>query len=167
MWLARRIASTLLTALALLCLTLGLGALVAVNPAASLTPVFNERFGTYLFAIAVCGFVTWLALRNRSGVGDFVEGRAAGAGLAVNALILLAVGWEIHAYWWYLQWRGDWTLMHDYRMYAQFTYSAFFMVFGAALLALGFWRRVAFLRWQALVLLAVAIGKVFTVDVSR
>ena len=51
-------------------------------------------------------------------------------------------------------------------MYAQFTYSAFFMAFGATLLALGFWRRVPFLRWQALVLMAVTIGKVFLVDVS-
>jgi uncharacterized membrane protein len=146
---------------------MGLAALVTVNPSASLTPVLNERFGTYLFAIAVCGFVTWLAMRETERESTISwKAIAAGAGLAVNALILLAVGWEIHAYWWYLQWRGDWTLMHDYRMYAQFTYSAFFMLFGAALLALGFWRRVAFLRWQALVLLAVAIGKVFTVDVS-
>ncbi len=170
-WLARRVASTLLTVLALLCLALGLVALVAMNPAASLTPIFNERFGTYLFAIAVCGFVTWLALHTADeSIPDSPiawKGLAAGAGLAVNALILLAVGWEIHAYWWYLQWRGDGTLTHDYRMYAQFSYSAFFMVFGAALLAAGFWRRVAFLRWQALVLLAVAIGKVFTVDVSQ
>jgi uncharacterized membrane protein len=166
-WLARRIASTLLMLLALLCLALGLVALVAVNPAASLTPVFNERFGTYLFAIAVCGFVTWLAMQEPEPESPIAwTSIVAAAGLAVNGLILLAVGWEIHAYWWYLQWRGDWTLMHDYRMYAQFTYSAFFMVFGAVLLALGFWRRVAFLRWQALVLLAVAIGKVFTVDVS-
>ena len=56
--------------------------------------------------------------------------------------------------------------MHDYRMYAQFTYSAFFMLFGAALLGLGFARHSAFLRWQALVLLAVSIAKVFLGDVS-
>jgi uncharacterized membrane protein len=31
----------------------------------------------------------------------------------------------------------------------------------------GFWRRSAFLRWQALVLLAVSIGKVFLVDTSE
>ena len=51
-------------------------------------------------------------------------------------------------------------------MYAQFTYSAWFMVFGAMLLATGFWRRSAFLRWQALVLLAVTIAKVFLADMS-
>lgn len=55
----------------------------------------------------------------------------------------------------------------EYRMYAQFTYSAWFMLFGAILLAAGVWRRSAFLRWQALVLLAVSIGKVFLVDVSE
>jgi len=170
MWLARRVGTLLLTVLAGLCLALGLIALVTVSAPASLTPIFNERFGTYLFAIAVCAFVARLAATAPADPGREPaiawKEIAAVAGLAVNALILLAVGLEIHAYWWYLRWHGDWTLMHDYRMYAQFTYSAFFMLFGAVLLALGFWRRSAYLRWQALVLLAVSIGKVFTVDVS-
>jgi uncharacterized membrane protein len=168
-WLSVRVRGMLLRVLAVLCVGLGSVALVTVNPPASVTPIFNERFGTYLFAIAVCAFIAWTGARAEEPEGSASETWrtiAAAAGLTVNALILLAVGWEIHAYWWYLQWRGDWTLMHDYRMYAQFTYSAFFMLFGAALLTLGFWRRTAFLRWQALVLLAVAIGKVFTVDVS-
>jgi uncharacterized membrane protein len=168
-WLATRLRGLLLRVLAVICLAMGVVALVTVNPPASVTPIFNERFGTYLFAIAVCAFVAWLAARVAGGSkGEPAWPEiAVAAGLAVNVLILLAVGWEIHAYWWYLQWRGDWTLMHDYQMYAQFTYSAFFMLFGAALLTLGFWRRTAFFRWQALVLLAVAIGKVFTVDVSE
>jgi uncharacterized membrane protein len=171
LWLAARVRGLLLRVLAVLCLALGLIVLVTVNPPASLTPIFNERFGTYLFAIAACAFVAWLGVRTANDPtqhSDFSwTSIATIAGLAVNVLILLAVGWEIHSYWWYLRFRGDWTLMHDYQMYAQFTYSAFFMLFGAALLTLGFWRRAAFLRWQALLLLAVAIGKVFTVDVSE
>jgi uncharacterized membrane protein len=170
-WLARRAESRLLRVLAVLCLALGLIALVMVNPATSTTPIFNERFGTYLFAIAVCAFVAWLASRQDAEPGPEPSVAwpeiAIAAGLAVNVLILLAVGWEIHAYWWFLRYSGDWNLVHDYRMYAQFTYSAFFMLFGATLLTLGFWRRTAFLRWQALVVLAVSIGKVFTVDVSE
>jgi uncharacterized membrane protein len=171
-WLARRAQSRLLRVLAVLCLALGLAALVTVNPPASTTPIFNERFGTYLFAIAVCALVAWLAVKASALEQDHFSALAwptiaIGAGLAVNVLILLAVGWEIHAYWWFLRYSGDWNLVHDYRMYAQFTYSAFFMLFGATLLTLGFWRRAAFLRWQALVLLAVSIGKVFTVDVSE
>ncbi len=171
-WLARRAQSRLLRVLAVLCLALGLAVLVTVNPPASTTPIFNERFGTYLFAIAVCAFVAWLAVKAPALEQDHFSALAwptiaIGAGLAVNVLILLAVGWEIHAYWWFLRYSGDWNLVHDYRMYAQFTYSAFFMLFGATLLTLGFWRRTAFLRWQALVVLAVSIGKVFTVDVSE
>jgi uncharacterized membrane protein len=175
-WLARRAESRLLRVLAVLCLALGLIALVTVNPSASTTPIFNERFGTYLFAIAVCALVAWMAAHAQEPAGgpeNAWPAIAIGSGLAVNVLILLAVGWEIHSYWWYLRYGEDWNLVHDYRMihdyrmYAQFTYSAFFMLFGATLLTLGFWRRAAFLRWQALVLLAVSIGKVFTVDVSE
>jgi hypothetical protein len=58
-------------------------------------------------------------------------------------------------------------LFENYRIDAQFTYSAWFMLFGAILLAVGFWRRSAFLRWQALLLIAVSIGKVFLVDMSE
>jgi uncharacterized membrane protein len=172
MWVARRIGSRLLRALAVLCVILGVIALVTVNSAASTTPIFNERFGTCLVAIAVCALITSLAMKAQPDPQDrftVLSWRtiAIGAALAVNGLIVFTVGWEIHSYWWYLQYRGDWNLLHDYRMYAQFTYSAFFMIFGAVLLTLGFWRRTAFLRWQGLVILAVAIGKVFTVDLSE
>ncbi len=94
-------------------------------------------------------------------------GLSAYSAVIVNGLILLAVALEIHSYWWNLRWHGGANLYSDYRMYAQFTYSAWFMLFGAMLLAAGFWRRSAFLRWQALLLLAVSIGKVFLVDVSE
>lgn len=169
MWQAARTGARLLRVLAALSLLLGLCALVLVNPAARLTPFINQRFGTYLVAIGIFAFVAWLAARAKEDRGLGLRWRvlAAVSVVLVNALILLAVGWEIHSYWWYLNYRGDWHLMHDYQMYAQFTYSAFFMAFGAALLIIGFWRRSAFLRWQALVLLAVSIGKVFTVDLSQ
>jgi uncharacterized membrane protein len=170
-WVAWRLHSRLLRALGTLCAALGLVILVTGNPSASTTPILNQRFGTYCVGIAVCSLMAWMAIRATPSDEDRRAVLAwpviaVGAGLAVNALILLAVGWEIHSYWWHLQYRGDWTLLRDDRMYAQFTYSAFFMIFGAVLLALGFWRKTAFLRWQALVLLAVAIAKVFLVDVS-
>lgn len=171
LWLARRVESKLLRGLALLALMLGLAALIAIHPATSTTIVFNERFGTFAVGIAVFAFVARLAYQ----AGDEEETdfpvswpvTAAVAVLVLNALILLAVGWEIHNYWWYVRYSGDWAVVRQYRMYAQFTYSALFMVFGAIQLAAGFWRRSAFLRWQALILLAVAIGKVFLVDVSE
>jgi uncharacterized membrane protein len=171
LWFAVRVRSLLLRILALLCLALGLMALLLVNPSVSTTVIFNQRFGTYCVAIAVFAFVIWLSARpqNQLDSSDPAEWKKIGAlaTLAVNALILLALGWEIHNYWWHLRWRGEWRHMHDYRMYAQFSYSALFMALGAILLCAGFWRRSAFVRWQALLLLAVAIGKVFLVDVSE
>ncbi|MDR3727581.1 MAG: DUF2339 domain-containing protein [Terracidiphilus sp.] len=171
LWVASRVRTLLLRALAVLCLALGLVALLVVNPAASAMPILNQRFATYCAAIAVFAFTAWLAARAQC--EDEPEPSipwpvlAAIAVSAMNALILLAVGLEIHSYWWNLRWSGDWNLFHDYQMNAQFTYSAWFMLFGAILLGIGFWRRSAFLRWQALLLLAVSIGKVFLVDVSE
>jgi uncharacterized membrane protein len=165
LWFSRRIHSPLLRGLAVICLLLGLAALLVVNPPASTVPLLNERFATYCVGIAAFTFAFVIAHKEHSSEPDQLL--AAAAVLVVNALTLVAIGWEIHSFWWFRQWQGNWRLMHDYRMYAQFTYSAFFMAFGAVLLAVGFSRRSAYLRWQALLLLAVAIGKVFLVDVSE
>jgi uncharacterized membrane protein len=169
-WASRGAESKLLRVLALLCLILGLATVVAVNPDASTVPLFNQRFGTHCMAIVVLVFVAWVARHAPEEEGP-ARGLswpaiATAASLAVNGLILLAASWEIHSFWWYRSWHGNLALLDDYRMYAQFSYSAFFMAFGAVLLSVGFWRHSAFLRWQALVLLAVAIGKVFLVDIG-
>lgn len=170
LWIASRAHSVLLRALSLFCMGLGLFALIAINPAASITPIFNERFGTYCVAIAVFAFAGWLAASAARATTTLElfpwRNIAGGSILIVNSLILVAMGWEIHSYWWSVRWRGDWNLMHDYRMYAQFTYSALFMTFGAMLLGIGFARRSAFVRWQALVLVAASIAKVFLMDTS-
>jgi uncharacterized membrane protein len=171
LWAANRAKNLLLRALALLCLAIGLIALITVNPAASTMPIFNQRFGTYCVAIAVFAFPARLAWNSK----DQAEPESSAPWTALvpvmvliaNALILLAFCLEIDSYWWHLRWRSDMNLFDAYRMDAQFTYSAFLMLYGAILLGVGFWRYSSFLRWQALVLLAVSIGKVFLVDVSE
>ncbi len=135
------------------------------------TPIFNQRFGEFCVGIAVFAFAAWVAFGKSAGrrsreLAPAWPIIAAVAVLTVNLLILLAVCWEIHSYWWVLRWAGDCISEQDYQMHAQFTYSAWFMLFGCILLAMGFWRRSAFLRWQALVLLAVTIGKVFLSDMG-
>jgi uncharacterized membrane protein len=170
LWGAVRLRSRLLRGLALLCLVLGLVTLVVIQPGNATTPVFNARFGAYVAGIAVYALVAALAWRAREEIPEEAElwtQMAAGAALVVNALILVAVSLEIHNYWWMQRWHGDWAELHAFRMDAQFSYSAWFMIFGAALLGMGFWRRSAFVRWQALILVAAAIGKVFLVDVSE
>jgi uncharacterized membrane protein len=173
LWLSRRLKSTLLRTFALISTILGLGALVTVNPPAANTPIFNERFGTYCVAIAVCAFIAWLARTAQDEEGP--EGAmhwpalAAAAVLAVNVLILIAFSLEIHAFWWAqeMQGRMGYRYSRDYWMYTQFSYSAFFMLFGGALLTIGFLKRTAFLRWQALILLAATVAKVFLLDMSE
>jgi len=171
LWLAGRVRSLLVRAFALICLALGLSAVLLNNPPASIRPILNERFATYCVAIAAFAFMAWLALHSQDEQTPDAPlhwpNLAAAGVLIVNVLILVAFSWEIHSYWWSLRWRGAYDLTHDYRMWAQFSYSAFFMLFGAALLAVGFHRRSAFLRWQGLILLAATIAKVFLSDVSE
>ncbi|HEX5234038.1 MAG TPA: DUF2339 domain-containing protein [Silvibacterium sp.] len=171
LWLTRIVPQRLLRTLALIALALGLTALLVINPPASTTILFNQRFGTYLAGIAAFTFTAIFAHQAHEGdAPDYPlnwKATSALAVLIVNALILIAIGREIHNYWWMLRYSGNYSLVHDYRMYAQFTYSALFMLFGAVLLLIGFVQSSAFFRWQALVLLAFSIGKVFTIDVSQ
>jgi uncharacterized membrane protein len=151
LWVSSRVRLVFQRVFALLCLALGLFALLTVNPPASTTPFLNQRFGAYAVAIAVFVFVVWLA--RRTPAEPNVEAilnwpfLAAASVLIINVLILIAGSWEIHSYWWYRRWTGDstgessWALWHNYTMDAHFTYSAFFMAFGAALLSLGFFKR--------------------------
>jgi uncharacterized membrane protein len=165
-WAAARLRKRTLGALGLLSLTMGLTVLIAVNPAASATPFLNQRFATFCAGIAAFAFTGWIASRERRlPVEQFVISWPqieAASVLIVNLLVLVAIGWEIHCYW-----HGRESALERYVIFAQFTYSALFMIFGAVLLAAGFWRKSAFLRWQALVLLAIAIAKVFLADVRQ
>lgn len=170
LWIASRLRAPLLRVLALLCIVLGLGALLVVDLEPAPTPIFNGRFATYCVAIAVCAFSAWLARKSIDEKGKESASSstaiAAISVIAVNLLILIAFCLEIHSYWSTIRPHGNWGYWYNYRVYEQFSYSAFLMLFGMALLALGFWRRSAFLRWQALVLLAVTIAKVFLADMS-
>jgi len=166
-----RVRIAILRVLAVSCLVLGLIALVAIYPPAAPTLLLNQRFATFCVGIAVFAVVAWMssARRQQQSVPAALSWSrlAVGAAIVSNVLVLLAVGWEIHSYWARTGAAGDWRSMRDARIDAQFTYSAFFMLFGGLLLAAGFWRRSAFLRWQALLLLAATIAKVFLVDVSE
>jgi len=66
------------------------------------------------------------------------------------------------------QWnRTDWLSLRSVEIARDFTYSALWMAYGAMLMVVGFWRRSAFVRWQALFLIAATIVKVFVYDVSQ
>jgi uncharacterized membrane protein len=145
------------------------------------TPVFaNIRFATSLAGLAVFAAVIALCRRRMgrevaaSALPDvksllldswiFLAGFAA---IAFSVVALVAVSAQIDLYW-HQQLPLPTTRPSASRpAYVDFTYSAWFMLYGAALMTVGFLRRSAFLRWQALLLLTLSIGKVFLFDTSH
>jgi uncharacterized membrane protein len=136
----------------------------------------NMYFATNLIGAAVFAAVTYLSLGELShpsparGFGSWTY-LAGFAGVAFSVTLLVAVSLEIHHYWY-----CGAGVLHDFcRSYdrerrdiaAGFSYSAWCMLYGSVLMTAGFLRRSAFLRWQALVLLAFSIGMVFLNGVSH
>jgi uncharacterized membrane protein len=171
-WLTAKYAIPYLRAVALWVLAAGIIALLLpvhfFNPPASPAVLLNTRFATYLVAIAASLFAARTAMfamkLPASEPGHAWRTIAGVSGLTATSLLMVAVCLEIHAYW---SAPGALSGVRGSSIDEQFSYSAWSMLFGAALLAAGFWRRSPFLRWQALVLLALSIAKVFLFDTRQ
>jgi uncharacterized membrane protein len=179
LWLADRIRSTFLNIFAIGALALGVLRLVAIDDFRATTLIFNARMGTYVVAIVVLGALAWYGQRR----SDEPSRQCAAIALIVlNVLALIALSHEVADY--YARERAAISPAYNGRSYApydpaysentrgirlaeDFTYSALWMAYGAMLMVVGFWRRSSFVRWQALVLIAVTIVKVFVYDVSQ
>jgi uncharacterized membrane protein len=174
LWVADRIKSDLLNVFALGALALGVLRLLFIDNFETGQLIFNMRFVTYLVAVAVLGAVAFYSSRRDDDAGKQV---AAVAIIALNLLMLVALSHEVADYYsrqlgevrnpftrrnraYGNEWRGI-EIARD------FTYSALWMAYGAMLMVIGFVRRSAFARWQALVLIAATTIKVFIYDVSE
>jgi uncharacterized membrane protein len=173
LWVADRIHSELLNAFVIGALALGVGRLLLIDNFYITTPIFNTRMATYATAIAVLGAVAWFGSRRKDEAGHTA---AMISVIALNALALIALSREVADYYSQEltnlrpqgQWNSSaWTNWNHVKIARDFTYSALWMSYGAMLMAVGFWRRSAFVRWQALALIAFTIGKVFLYDVSE
>lgn len=172
LWMADRIHSDLLNLFAGGALVLGVVRLLAFDDFYSTQLVFNARMATYTLAITVLGAVAWYASKRSDDVG---RAAAVFAIVALNLLALIALSREVADY--YSQQMGvvrselgtvaQWASRRSIEISRDFTYSALWMAYGAMLMIVGFWRRSAFVRWQALVLIAVTTLKVFIYDVSQ
>jgi uncharacterized membrane protein len=170
LWVANRIKSDFLNVFALGALVLGVARLLAIDNFYTTQPIFNLRMATYAVAVAVLGAVAWYASKRDH---DSARGVAAVAVVALNALALIALSREVADFY-----SREMVAVRPVRgqFYADFrhieierdfTYSALWMAYGAMLMIVGFLRRSAFVRWQALLLIAVTVGKVFVYDVSQ
>ncbi|QHN02503.1 DUF2339 domain-containing protein [Granulicella sp. WH15] len=121
------------------------------------TAFFNDRFATSLVGIAAFAFCVFIA---RTAAPEPFWTRTAIAGtLALNLAALQSGVTEIVTFW-------HTTTGLERALKSDLSISFFLAGYGAALLAIGFWRRSAFLRWQALALIVFTIAKVFLYDVS-
>ncbi len=173
LWVADRIHSELLNLFVVGALALGVGRLLLIDNFYITRPIFNNRMATYAVAIAVLGAVAWYGGRRKDETGRTA---AAVSVVALNLLALIALSREVADYYSREmtglrpqgQWDPSaWTDWQHVKIARDFTYSALWMAYGAMLMVVGFWRRSSFVRWQALVLIAFTIGKVFLYDVSE
>jgi uncharacterized membrane protein len=117
----------------------------------------SAEFATALIGLTVLATAAWAGYRASRIEGFASAAGVAGATLVVfNLLTVLTGVREIGALW--SRAEGD--------LQRSLTISGFLMVYGASLLAAGFWRRSAFVRWQGLILLLFTIMKVFFSDIS-
>jgi uncharacterized membrane protein len=175
LWIGNRIKSDFLNVFALGALILGVVRLLLIDNFHTTQMLFNMRIATYAVAIAVLGAVAYYASRREDEAARAV---AAAAIVALNALALIALSREVADY--YARQLAAYRPFRQmpgsnyYSYYADlrqidierdFTYSALWMAYGAVLMIVGFLRRSAFVRWQALLLIALTIAKVFMHDV--
>ena len=170
LWVADRTKAGFLHYLAAGALALGVVRLLAFDDFTVDTVLLNSRMATYLLAMAVLALLAWFSVKRES---DFDRQLAAVAVLAVSALALVGLSREIGDY--YARQmvpNAPWTAAvavdrHRLVIAEDFSYSALWMAYGALLMVIGFWRKSAFFRWQALFLIAATIVKVFVYDVSQ
>jgi uncharacterized membrane protein len=138
-------------------------------------PVLNARLATFAVAIAA---LLWMIYLDAQSPDREADSRFLAAGMvAVNLLALLAAGLEIHDTFEPLLRAAVWgrgfpnfgevqRARRSLVILRSFSYSALLMLYGAGLMWLGFARRSSLLRWQAILLIAVTILKVFFFDIS-
>lgn len=173
LWIANRIHSDFLNAFALGALVLGVARLLLIDNFHTTQLILNARMATYAVAIAVLGVVAWFGANRPD---DTARTIARIAVVALNVLALVALSREVSDYFMRQmafvptarnQWRNAYEHFRSVEISRDFTYSALWMAYGAMLMVVGFLRRSAFVRWQALILVAVTIVKVFLYDLSQ
>jgi uncharacterized membrane protein len=147
-------------------LALGVCRLLFIDNFSTQTLVFNTRFATFMVAIAVMAGIVIAGERLASAKEKPFIMLAA---IALNVLALIALTREANDYFTRhiaetYQQRDMYQAATQLEIARDFSFSAIWIVYGAVLMIVGFWKRSAFIRWQAMVLLAVTIGKVFLYD---
>jgi uncharacterized membrane protein len=166
LWISVRTKTNFLRYLAVAALSLGIVRLLAYDQLHANTLIFNARFASYAVAIAVLAGIATLGKQHAAeNERSFLQL----AVIALNLLALMALTREAADYFdrQFTTVGNQWQHYHQITVVRGFTYSAIWLIYGAALMAVGFHKRSAFLRWQALILIAFTTLKIFLYDVSQ
>jgi uncharacterized membrane protein len=127
----------------------------------------HPAFATTDFAMAILALAIFtglaavsLQIAQEHPGEDFWTNCAALSTIAFNLIAVLTGVREVAAVW--TPAPNTWSA--DAALQQALAISTFLMLYGASLLAVGFWRRSGFLRWQALLLLVFTIFKTFLYD---
>ena len=125
--------------------------------------LFNERMMTVAVAILTLAYVAGYlkdsdSPREQTALAIII--------VAINVLALVALNEEITDAWRRQVRDLSPTSYKTLGIVRDFAYSALWMSYGAVLMFAGFWKKSAFLRYQALILITLTVGKVFLYDTS-
>jgi hypothetical protein len=163
LWKRSRFSPWAAAAIQLIAVVISLRETVIARSAARIYgPFANADFWTALIAVAILSAVAWISLRIAlSGETLLWAQLSAVAVVAINLIAVLSGVREVGALW------PEMLSTPDAELRRALAVSAFLMVYGAILLTAGFWKRSAFIRWQALLLLVFTIGKTFIYDMRN
>ncbi|HEX2919115.1 MAG TPA: DUF2339 domain-containing protein, partial [Edaphobacter sp.] len=163
-WKRSRLAPLAIAAIELIAVVISLRETLVTRPnVATYAPLMNSDFWRAMIAAGILSVVAWVSLRIALGKDeDLLWAQLSAASVvAINLIFVLAGVREIGSFW-------PATLSApESELQRALAVSAFLMVYGAILLAVGFWKRSAFVRWQALLLLIFTIGKTFLYDMRN
>ena len=127
-------------------------------------PFYSADFITALMGLAVLAGVVQVSIRvaRRQTEAAFWMDCAALSTIAFNLIAVLTGVREIASIW-----ERSSVITPDAALQQALAISGYLMLYGAGLLAVGFWRRSEFLRWQALLLLVFTILKTFLYDMRN
>jgi uncharacterized membrane protein len=123
--------------------------------------ILNARFATFVITVACFLLACYFARTEGADLGANEQFAYLATAIAANIYALAALSLEIWDYF-----DRTTSVGIDRGLAQQFALSSLWLVYALGLLAAGISKKSAVLRWQALALLGVVIGKVFVFDLS-
>lgn len=125
------------------------------------TFIMNARFATFIVAVACFFAACYFASEAGDEIGTEEKLMYLATAIAANILLIAALSLEVWDFF------GRMPSLGIDRGHAQeLALSSLWLVYALGLLAVGTWKKLAVVRWQALTLLGVVIVKVFLFDLS-